>query len=278
MTIEDIVAKVQWQLSNKANDRPILIMVAGGSATGKSSQVLPQILNAFGDKAVLVEQDWYQLGIHFNEKDTSPYKWDDPRNFQVGLFARSLAELQKGNTITAPSFDVVALDSASTRHIAPRPVIVVDGIYALYGELEKLADYRIYVTMPLYGRFIRRLFRMIYDQKQDKPQTAFKHVYGSVLRAHQDFVSTQALSADCIVDIPYSFADTITRYHLEPQDIVVSKRAVTLFSHDDLHFLMDLEPGGCRFHITYKGLPYYSFHIEDEYMPLLDNVKLSESR
>ncbi|MGI0135249.1 MAG: hypothetical protein ACREBW_09870 [Candidatus Micrarchaeaceae archaeon] len=104
--MDKALQEIQERLNVHDSQRPFCIMVAGGSSTGKSSTVLPELIAALGDKAVLVEQDWYQLGQNFAEKDTSPYRWDDPRNFQISQLAAGLRQLQQGHTISAPLFDV----------------------------------------------------------------------------------------------------------------------------------------------------------------------------
>ncbi len=271
MTIEDIITKTKELLEQKP-ERPIMIMVAGGSATGKSTQILPQILHAFGEQALRVEQDWYQLGVNFIEKDETPYKWDDPRNFQIERFAKDLAQLHDGQPIIAPSFDVVEVGSVGERRLEPKPVIIVDGIYTLYDDISQLADFSVYATMPLYARFLRRLFRMVYDQKQDKPQTAFKQVFGPVLQAHQDIVSKQAKLADCVCTVPYSFADTIKRYALTPSEESVPLTAILHFEHEGLRFWGKDEGENYHIYITYDDNLYYDFSVDGAYKPLLNDL------
>jgi uridine kinase len=271
MTIEDIIIKTKKLLEQKP-EHPIMIMVAGGSATGKSTQILPRLLRAFSERALLVEQDWYQLGVNFAERDETPYKWDDPRNFQIERFTKDLTQLRNGQPIIAPSFDVVEVGSVGERRVEPKPVIIVDGIYTLYDSLGQLADFSVYVTMPLYARFLRRLFRMLYDQKQDKPQTAFKQVFGPVLQAHQDIVSKQAELADCVITIPYSFTDTIERYTLTPSKESAPPSAVLHFEHEGLRFWGEDEGENYHVYITYEDNLYYDFLVDEIHKSLLNNL------
>ncbi|MGI0135248.1 MAG: hypothetical protein ACREBW_09865, partial [Candidatus Micrarchaeaceae archaeon] len=91
---------------------------------------------------------------------------------------------------------------------------------------------------------------MLYDQKQDKPQTAFKQVFGPVLKAHLDFVRPEANAAQCVLTLPYSFADTIGRYSLRPTGHQLSSAATQLFNHEDLAFFMYPEtPSTFRFFV-----------------------------
>ena len=271
MTIEDIITQTK-KLVDQGTDHPIMIMVAGGSATGKSTQVLPQLLRAFGERALLVEQDWYQLGLNFTEKNETPYKWDDPRNFQIERFTKDIMQLRTGKTIVAPSFDVVAVDSVGERTITPKPIIIIDGIYTLYDGISRLADFSIYIEMPLYARFLRRLFRTVYDQGQNKPQTSFNQVFGPVLRAHQDIVSKQARLADCVITIPYRFVDTIERYTLLPSKESVPSTATLHFEHKGLQLWGEDQDTSYRIYITYNHILYYDFSVDMSYKPLLDNL------
>lgn len=271
MTLDEIIDAAKKRANSPEPTNPILIMVAGGSATGKSTQVLPRLLQAFGDDALLVEQDWYQLGLDFTDKDTSPYRWDDPKNFRIDMLAKDVATLREGQVVDAPAFDVVTVISNGTHRLVPRPIIVVDGLYSLYGPLGDLADYGIYVTLPVYARFLRRLFRMIYDQRVNKPQTALKHTFGSVLKAHKELVSRQADSANCIVTLPYSFEDTIARYHLE--EIGEAPTAATIiFEHEGLQFRTSHDGPDSRFYIVQDGKLYYEFTFETALAELLADV------
>lgn len=271
MTIQEIINQTKVRLTQGVN-YPIMIMIAGGSATGKSSQILPQLLDAFGDDVLLVEQDWYQLGEQFIDKNNTPYKWDDPRNFQIERFITDLVKLRKGESVSRPSFRVAAGKSEGNQIIFPKPVIVVDGIYSLHGGVEKLADFSIYATMPLYARFLRRLFRGVYEQEQPSPEIPFKHAFGSVLRAHQDLVSKQSTIADCVVSMRYSFVDTIRRYNLRPLPVLIPQNAELLFEHEGLQFLGTDENEQYHFYITYNGAVYCDFFVAQERKALLEDL------
>lgn len=269
MTITEIISAVKHRL---AQQQTSLIMVTGGSATGKSSQVLPQLRSAFGEQALLIEQDWYQQGLDYAERDDSPYRWDDPANFQVERLAYDLKLLKAGQAAQVPAFDVIIMRSSGTQTLKPRSILIIDGLYSLHGQLARLADYSIYIQMPLYGRFLRRLFRTLYDQKQDKPQTAFKQSLGTVLKAHQDIVSKQAAKADCIIDATYSFTDTIKRYHLSPQSLQLPSDVQAVWHDDKLAFYLQKLPKGGEFYICYNHQIYYHFFIENRYLALLDTI------
>lgn len=271
MTVSRIIQQVR-QKQAAHPDRPLVIMVAGGSATGKSVYVLPQLTAAFKEQAIVIEQDWYQLGLDFAERDNSPYRWDDPRNFQLKRLADDIWQLQSGQAIHTPAFDVDAIRSLGEHHIQPHPVIIVDGLYSLMEPVADLADFSIYLEAPLYGRFMRRLFRFLYDHRQHKPQTAFKQVLGSVLKAHHDFVRPQADRADCIIRIPYSFTETIERYQLQPLAITLPANATTIWEQAGLTFSLAPIGHNAEFYISYHHRVYYHFMVEKKYLPLLENV------
>jgi uridine kinase len=271
MTLKDIIHHAKQHIDS-GDSKPIFIMVAGGSATGKSTRIVPHLLEKLGkDNVLVVEQDWYQLGRAFKEKDSSPYRWDDPRNFQIERLAKDLKSLSDGHLVVAPSFDVVKVDSLGARKLLPQPIIIVDGIYSLYGELATIADYKIYAAAPLYARFLGRLFRTLYDLEQDMPQTPFRQVFGTVLLAHQEIVASQAQHADCIEHVPYLFADSISRYGLEAKSISVPHDSILYFEHDGIQFQGHADKRGkYHFYISYQGRLYYEFEIEDKNRTLLE--------
>lgn len=273
MILTEVIAAAQQRIDQSPGE-PVSIMVAGGSATGKSSQVMPELARAFGGRLLLVSQDWYQLGDGFPGKDSSPYRWDDPNNFQLDRLAGDIRRLRAGETVASPSFDLHAMESVATNELVPSDILVVDGIYSLLPPIKELADFGIYTQMPFYARFIRRLFRTVYDLGINKPETVFKHAFGSVLRAHQDFVRWQTEAADCVIDVPYSFADTIKRYSLTPTAGVPGS-AERLWGNDDLAFGVIDGSEEFRFLIEHEGAVFYNFAVSSAHRRLVDGIDYS---
>lgn len=271
MTLPQIITDIQTKRKEHP-DQTLCVMVAGGSATGKSSQIAPLLLEAFGEDVLLIEQDWYQLGLDFARRDASTYKWDDPENFQIDRLAADLQKLRQGQAIQTPNFNVIDVRSAGTRKVSPKPIIVVDGLYSLLDPLQEIADYSIYVSMPLYGRFLRRLFRFSHEQMQTSMQTPFKQALGTVLLAHQKIVRRQAQAADCVITVPYHFTDTIKYYDLKPLTTLPPTNADTIWEYETLRFATVAQPGGFTFYIVYQDRLYCSFFVQAKYAHLLSKI------
>ena len=235
-----LVAKYgqNWQNSNQR----IIIAVAGGSATGKTSQISKNLKDYFeklGLKSQILSQDNWQIGRNFvdqfekvdletltNEQkkllfEIQKYKWDHPKNFDLDNCKKALEQILEGETeIEIPNFDLKNAQRNGSQIFEPTQITIFEGIYSFFGELTNFEfDYRIYGQNPFWARLLKRYFRFVYQMNIPKPEKALKQILGTVLTAHRDFVHSQTKTADEIVNLDYTFAKTIEILDLQPKSI-----------------------------------------------------------
>ncbi len=142
--------------------KPFFMIVAGGSASGKST-VVESILNKAGIQSVLVlNQDDYYL----DQKDLPMEKrvlmnYDHPNSIDIELLKSDLAKLLEGATIDKPVYDYnLYTRSDKTVKVSSKPIIILEGILSLVdADIRSLADLKLYVELDDDIRFIRRLTR-----------------------------------------------------------------------------------------------------------------------
>src|SRR5690554_384041 len=142
--------------------KPFFMIVAGGSASGKST-VVESILNKAGIQHVLVlNQDDYYL----DQKDLPMEKrvlmnYDHPNSIDIELLKSDLAKLLQGATIDKPVYDYnLYTRSDKTVKVSSKPIIILEGILSLVdADIRSLADLKLYVELDDDIRFIRRLTR-----------------------------------------------------------------------------------------------------------------------
>jgi len=140
----------------------LLILVAGGSASGKST-VVEEILDKAGldDVLIIKHDDYYhdQTSIPFEERKKMNY--DHPSSLDNKLLEQQLTALKQGEAVDKPIYDFVAYTrSNKTETIHPKKVIIVEGILILENEnIRALSDMNLYVELDDDTRFIRRLLR-----------------------------------------------------------------------------------------------------------------------
>jgi uridine kinase len=149
-------------IGDKTVKRPLLILVAGGSASGKST-VVQEILDKAGlDDVLIIKHDDYYL-----DQSNLPLEvryltnYDHPSSLDNELLFEHLTQLLQGKSIDKPTYDFVNhTRSTIVEHVDPKPIIIVEGILILENEkIRGLSNINLFVELDDDTRFIRRLLR-----------------------------------------------------------------------------------------------------------------------
>lgn len=173
-----------------AQKAPIVIGVAGGSGSGKST-VVREIQRLHGNSSVVVLQhDWYyrdRSGV--SEADRERINYDHPDALETELMSQHLAELRAGNAVDAPIYDFKThTRSKACNRIEPHEVIVVDGILILAdAPLRELMDIRIFVDTDADIRLARRINRDIVERGRTL-ESVMRQYLETVRPMHLEFV------------------------------------------------------------------------------------------
>ena len=184
-----------------AKHQPFVIGVAGGSGSGKST-VTRQVLASVGpDMATVVYQDDYYLDqteLSFDARRQTNY--DHPDAFDWPLMMQHLQALRRGEPIEMPTYDFTAHNRASkTITLQPAPVIVVEGLFALYdAELRKMMSLKIFVDTAPDVRFIRRLQRDMAERGRTA-ESVINQYMDTVRPMHKQFIEPTKRHADVIL-------------------------------------------------------------------------------
>ena len=181
--------------------RPVVIGIAGGSCSGKTS-VTRAIYDVFREHSVVViEQDYYykdQSHMTFDQRLETNY--DHPLAFDTDLLIEHIHELIDYQAIEKPVYDYVQhTRSQEVIHVEPKEVIIIEGILVLEDErLRDLMDIKLFVDTDPDLRIIRRIQRDI----QERGRTADSVIdqYLSAVRPmHNMFIEPTKRYADVII-------------------------------------------------------------------------------
>ncbi len=200
-----------YQSLQSLREFPKVISVAGGSCTGKSSYVVNYLKEKLTGQYTVISQDDFQLGDDFKHKDTSPWKWDDPRQFSLEECKKALLSLKAGNTVTISPFSLKSNRRVGNKTIKPSKYIIFDGLYSLQDGIDTLADVSIYVESPFYARFLRRIFRYTFETNTGPVEIPVSLMINSIYRAHSTFVTQQKSVAKYIVTVPYDIQESLIK-------------------------------------------------------------------
>ncbi|MDL4841458.1 uridine kinase [Aquibacillus rhizosphaerae] len=182
-------------------NKPVVIGVAGGSGSGKTS-VTRSICQRFADKTILViEQDYYykdQSDLPFEERLNTNY--DHPLAFDNDLLIKHVNELLKQNSIQKPVYDYkLHTRSQEIIEVEPKEVIILEGILILEDpRLLDLMDIKVYVDTDADVRIIRRMLRDIKERGRTIDSVIDQYI--NVVRPmHLQFVEPTKRYADIII-------------------------------------------------------------------------------
>jgi uridine kinase len=181
--------------------KPIVIGVAGGSGSGKTS-VTKAIYDKFkGHSIMILEQDYYykdQSHLPFEERLKTNY--DHPLAFDNDLLLEHINKLLNYEEIEKPIYDY-AMHTRSNEviKVEPKDVIILEGILVLEDErLRDIMDIKLFVDTDADLRIIRRLMRDI--KERGRSIDSVIEQYTSVVRPmHNQFIEPTKRYADIII-------------------------------------------------------------------------------
>jgi uridine kinase len=181
--------------------RPILIGIAGGTGSGKST-VAKAIFESLPEKNIaILQQDAYykdQSNLSFEERVKTNY--DHPLAFDNELLIQHLKALLDGNSIEQPQYDFSLHNRMKeTIPIESRDIIILEGIMILEDRrLRELMDIKIFVDTDADVRIIRRIIRDI-EERGRTLDAVIKQYLTTVKPAHDQFIEPMKKYADLII-------------------------------------------------------------------------------
>jgi uridine kinase len=185
----------------KPKPSPLLLGVAGGSGSGKTT-VARSILEAVGpERITLIQQDSYYRDVDWrSEAELLAHNFDHPSALDSDLMIAHLHALKAGHAVEVPIYDFVRhRRTARTRRVEPQPVVLVEGILIFVElALRDLLDFKIYVDTDADIRLIRRLGRDM-SERGRTVQDVLRQYLETVRPMHLEFVEPSKRWADVII-------------------------------------------------------------------------------
>lgn len=181
--------------------QPIILGVAGGSGSGKTT-IVREIVQALGPDVIsVIHHDSYycdRSSVPAEERESLNY--DHPDALETRLLVRHLEELRAGRAVEVPVYDF----STHTRterveHVHPRPIVIVEGILILAERaLRELMDIRVFVRTDADLRVIRRIERDV-AQRERSLESVVEQYVKTVRPMHLEFVEPSERWAHVII-------------------------------------------------------------------------------
>ena len=181
--------------------QPVVIGIAGGSGSGKST-VLRRIIEAFGpERIAMLDHDAYYRDLaHLPHDVRAAFNFDHPDALETGLMVEQLDALLGGAAIEKPTYDFVTHSRReATIAVRPRPVVIVEGILVLAeAALVERMDIMIFVDTDDDIRLVRRIRRDI-DERGRSIHSVLDQYERTVRPMYLEFVEPSKRRADVII-------------------------------------------------------------------------------
>ncbi|MEC9484917.1 MAG: uridine kinase [Candidatus Izemoplasma sp.] len=181
--------------------RPVIIAVAGGSASGKTT-VVERIMESFKDENVTVikHDDYYKDQSDLPLEERYKTNYDHPFSLDNDLMYKQILKLLKGEEIVKPTYDFERhTRSEKTEIMQPTKILILEGILILEDKrIRDLSDIKLFVEADDDLRFIRRLKRDI-EERGRTMESVIAQYLKTVKPMHFAFVKPTKRYANVII-------------------------------------------------------------------------------
>ncbi|MGG4451081.1 uridine kinase [Brevibacillus porteri] len=180
---------------------PVLIGVAGGSGSGKTT-VAKELYRQFqNDSVTMIEQDsYYKDQSHLSPEERALTNYDHPFAFDNDLLLAHLQELMQGKAIQKPIYDFKEHNRKPEQiQVDPKDVVILEGMLILEDErIRDLMDIKVYVDTDADVRIVRRIVRDIEERGRSLDSVVTQYL--NVVRPmHLQFIEPTKRYADVIM-------------------------------------------------------------------------------
>ncbi|MCK4690020.1 MAG: uridine kinase [Candidatus Marinimicrobia bacterium] len=179
----------------------ILIGIAGGTGSGKTSMAKNIVKDFRPDQVVIIEQDSYYHDLKKIPMDArNHHNFDHPDAYDFDLLKKQMRMLLEGKSVSVPIYDYKThTRKKEAHHISGHKIIVLEGIMVLVDpELRDMTDIKIYIHTAADIRFIRRITRDIHERGRSM-DSVIQQYLETVRPMHEEFIAPTMHYADIII-------------------------------------------------------------------------------
>jgi len=212
---------------------PMIVLVAGGSASGKTSAVAKRIATTFGEDAVIVSMDDYYRGRSYMDKEATlghVLNFDQPEAVEMESVRKDILSLKSGTSVPERRYAFATGTGHYTgTSVEPKRVVVVEGLFALREEIRDLGDLGIFVDVDTHSQLIRRLLRDTIERATMTLKDMLAYFADTVVPMHERYILSTRETADIVIRNDYIASE-------ESKRAVTSERQIKYRTQTELRY------------------------------------------
>ncbi len=179
----------------------LVIGIAGGSGSGKTT-VVRAIVDRLQEKVTVIPEDsYYKDSSHLTEEEKRKQNFDHPDAIDFDLLTVQLKQLKAGEAIEQPVYSYITCSRSKTEtvHVEPADVIIVEGILAFCDpKLREQLDIKIFVDADDDDRLMRVMARDIVERGKTV-EWVIERYTNTVKPMYLQFIEPSKRYADIII-------------------------------------------------------------------------------
>ncbi len=179
----------------------LIIGIAGGSGSGKSTVVKKIVSRLPKDSVSVIYQDaYYKDSGHLGAEERARINFDHPSAIEFNLLIKHLDMLREGKTIPMPIYSYLTCARAKeTIPVPPKEVVIIEGILIMSNpRLRDRMDIKIFVDADADDRLMRIIIRDIKERGRSFSEV-LNHYEKFVKPMHLQFIEPSKRYAEIIV-------------------------------------------------------------------------------
>ena len=179
----------------------IVIGIAGGSGSGKTT-VVKRIMESLPNDsvAVLSQDSYYKDNSHIPMEERKKINFDHPDSIEFELLAKHIKALSNSVPVEEPTYSYITCErQKESRTVLPRKVIIVEGILILSQKiLRDVFDIKVFVSADDDDRLSRVIQRDTVERGRDVQEILNR--YDNIVKPmHLQFIAPSMRYADIIM-------------------------------------------------------------------------------
>jgi uridine kinase len=194
-------------------DRPYIIGIAGGSASGKTTLIKELNARYSEEQICVISQDHYYKPLSEQVVDENgEVNFDLPEGIDFKRLARDIRSLKKGRQVKIVEYTFNNPDIFPRQLIfKPAPILVVEGLFIYTSKaLSSMIDLKLYIHADLEVMLNRRLVRDAEERGMTKDQIMYQWEQ-HVLPAYENYLLPYKNSVDMVIENNTDFNESFNQ-------------------------------------------------------------------